>query len=315
MRPTTLLIVRSANGLDNVIVLASNVAIALDGRSGRELWRTVLPAAASEGAALNDVRGSQLFIVDNSRQRIFLIDGNSGTLTSQTDLAGRVYGPPVPYNHEGLLIAFEDGRIETRDRAGRIIKSGDVSSAVTTPPLFVKGPRGGLVLVGTRSGLTALDGGDLHALGRVALKDDAPRGALVAADLDGNGATEVIMLTNRGHVVAVNASDGKILWDAPGASDAASIALADVNGDRVLDVLIAGGQDFAMALSGRDGSLLWKEESAPLFVANHTAASLMPRSLVAVAHGSGALLIGIDPSRIGLRAVEFSKGRVAATSH
>jgi outer membrane protein assembly factor BamB len=149
----------------------------------------------------------------------------------------------------------------------------------------------------------------------VALKDDAPRGALVAADLDGNGATEVIMLTNRGHVVAVNASDGKILWDAPGASDAASIALADVNGDRVLDVLIAGGQEFAMALSGRDGSLLWKEESAPLFVANHTGASLMPRSLVAVAHGSGALLIGVDPSRVGLRAVEFSKGRVAAASY
>ena len=77
----------------------------------------------------------------------------------------------------------------------------------------------------------------------------------------------------------------------------------------MLDVLVAGGQTFAMALSGRDGSVVWKEDEPTALVANH-AASLAPRSLIAAPHGPGILLIGSDPSRIGLRAVEFPRGTV-----
>jgi outer membrane protein assembly factor BamB len=311
--PIVPLLVKSRTGLDNVVVLANGTARALDGTTGRELWRAALPAPASSGSA----SGSELFIIDNSLQRLFLMDGGTGKLIAAFELPSRSFGAPVAFDHKGqrgVMIGFENGRIELRDVNGKTIRSGNAGSPATTRPLLVSGPRGGLVMLGTRSGLTAFDSEDLHALGRVALKDDTPTGTLAAADLDGDGVAEVIMLTEHGRVVAVNTSDGKILWESFSTNDAQSVTFADVDGDHVLDVLMAGGQTFALALSGRDGSVVWKEDAPAALVANH-AASVAPRSVLAAPHGSGILLIGIDPSRIGLRAVGFFRGTVRPVSH
>jgi outer membrane protein assembly factor BamB len=157
--------------------------------------------------------------------------------------------------------------------------------------------------------LTALTAAELRPLGMVAIKDDAPRGILTAQDLDADGFPEVIMMTDRGRVVAVNATDGKTLWDTTIGNETDTVAFADLNGDRVLDVVIAGGQTFALALSGRDGSVVWKDNEPPMVAANH-AASLAPRSVITVPYGSGALLIASDPSRTGLRAIGFPRGTV-----
>jgi len=308
--------VKTRTGLDNVVVLSTSTVFALAGASGRELWRASLPAPPSSGVALSGPHTSELFIIDNSLQRLFLVDGGAGKLIAQTELPSRAFGAPVAFAHDGqpgVMIAFENGRIEFRDLTGKTLRAGDAGSPATTRPLFVNGPRGGLVLLGTRSGLTAFDSADLRALGRVALKNGAPRGTLSAADLDGDGVAEVIMLTDQGHIVAVNTADGKILWESLSANDAQSVAFADVNGDHVLDVLVAGGQAFAMALSGRDGSVVWKEDEPPALAANH-AASLATRSLITAPHGSGILVIGTDPSRIGLRAVAFPEGTVRPLS-
>jgi outer membrane protein assembly factor BamB len=311
--PIAPLLLKSRTGLDNVVVLANGTARALDGASGRELWRTALPAPASGGAAVE----SKLFIIDNSLQRVFLIDGGTGKLSAQTELTSRAFGAPVAFDHRGqrgVMIAFENGGIELRDLNGKVIRSGNAGSPATTKPLFVSGPRGGLVLLGTKGGLTAFDSEDLRALGRVGLQDDTPRGTLCAADLSGDGVAEVIMLTEHGRVIAVNAVDGKILWKSLGSSDAQSVAFADVDGDHVLDILVASGQTFAMALSGRDGSVIWKDDEASVLVANHVT-SLAPRAVIAAPHGAGILLIGIDPTRIGLRAVAFPRGSVKPSPH
>jgi len=311
--PMAPLLVKSRHGLDNVVVLANGTARALDGASGRELWRTALPAPASSGVALD----SELFIIDNSLQRLFLIDSLTGKLSAQAELPSRAFGAPVAFDHAGqraVMIAFENGGLEFRDLNGKTIRSGNAGSPVTTKPLFVSGPRGGLVLLGTRGGLTAFDSEDLRALGRVALRDDAPRGTLSTADLFGDGVAEVIMLTEHGRVVVVNAVDGKILLESFSTNDAQSVAFADLDGDHVLDILVAGGQSFAMALSGRDGSVIWTDDGPAAQAANHTT-SLAARSVLAAPHGSGILLIGIDPSRIGLRAIAFPRGSVRAASH
>jgi outer membrane protein assembly factor BamB len=304
------LVIRSRSGLDNVVVLAGSVATQIDGVSGRELWRAELPAAASSGMVLSDQHTSEIIVVDNSLQRIFILGENDGNIIAQVRLPHRIVGAPVSFDDKGsarVVLAFDNGLVEMRDKAGAVVRSGDAGSPATTPPLFVKGTRGDLVLVGTRSGLTALNAEDLHALGRVAIKDDAPRGTLSAEDLDGDGIAEVIMLTDGGRVVAVKAGDGKILWEVSVGNDEETVAFADLNGDRVLDVVLAGRQSFAMALSGHDGSIVWKDNEPPALVANH-AAPLTARSILAVPYGSGILLIGSDPSRTDLRAIEFPKG-------
>jgi outer membrane protein assembly factor BamB len=306
---STVLLLRSRAGLDNVLVLSGVNVVAIEGTSGRELWRTTLPTAAASGTVINDHRSAEILLIDNSLQRLIALDASNGNLGTQIRLPHRVVGGPVSLFGPGtgrVVLAYDTGQIEIRDGAGAVVRSGNAGSPATTPPLFVRGRRGDFILVGTRSGLTALTAEELNPLGMVASQGDPPRGKLAAQDLDGDGSAEVIMSTNSGRVVAVSAADGKIVWEATVGDDGQSVAFADVNADGVLDVVLAGGQIFALALSGRDGSVVWKDTEPSALVANHSNA-VAPRSILAMPNGSSLLLISGDASRTGLRAVEFSK--------
>ena len=303
-----LFLLKSRSGLDNMIVLNGVNVTRIEGATGRDLWQMNLPAVANSGAVLNDQQGAEIFLVDNSLQRLFVLDGNDGNILAQVRLSHRVVGAPAGFVDQGLgriLLAFENGDVEVRGRGGALLRAGSAGSPATTPPLFVRGTRENLVLVGTRSGLTALSADDLRPLGRVAIDGDAQRGNLSAADLNGDGTVEVIMMTEHGRMVVVNATDGKTLWEAAGRSEGEAAAFADLDNDGVLDVLMAAGQTFALALSGRDGSIMWKDDESFVPVANH-APSIAPRTVIAMPFASGTLVIAADPSRTGLRAIEFS---------
>ena len=300
------LIISSRAGRDNVLICAGTLAMEIEGATGRELWRASLPSSAAAAAVISDRGHAQVVIVDNSLQRLFILSELDGGLLSQVRLPARAFGPPVANIAQGaseFLIAYETGAIELRGATGAVIRAGSTGSPPTTAPIFVRGPRGNLVLIGTRDGLTAMTADELQPLGRVVLKDDAPRGILMSQDLDGDGFAEILMTTARRHVVAVNATDGKIIWDAT-ADQPSAFAFGDINGDGIRDVFIAPAQAFAMALSGRDGSVLWKDVEQPELAANH-AGSVQKRALVAVPGVSGLLLIGGDPTLTGLRAVAF----------
>ena len=239
------------------------------------------------------------------------MNGLTGSLISQTLLPARVVGPPTPVVDQSgtLLIAYENGEVEVRDKAGRLIRSGSAGSPALTGPVIVKGRRQDLVLIGTREGLTAMTAADLRPLGRVTIKDDSPRGNLIAQDLDGDGVAEVIMTTQRGHLIAIHSEDGKIIWDTLVSSDSQALAFADLDGDGFLDVIVPGAQAFATAFSGRDGATIWKDTETSDSVANHPT-SYQSRGLVSAPLRSGVLLISSDASRTGLRAIEFPKPAV-----
>ncbi|MGQ0761405.1 MAG: outer membrane protein assembly factor BamB family protein [Acidobacteriota bacterium] len=293
-----------ARGGDNVLVLAGKLAILIDGRTGRELWRTMLPGNAVAAIA----SGTSAFVVDSSLRKLFVIDPNLGRVISEAALPRRAVGSPAIITYRGaraVAVALDDGGQRVFDESGKLIIAANAGSPATTAPLMVRTALGELVLVGTRSGLTALAAEDLRPLGRVTLKDDTPRGSLIAQDLDSDGRTEVVMFTERGRIVIVKSDEGRIVWEAD-AGRAESAAFADVNGDRVLDLLLAGREGFAFALSGRDGSVVWKDERVSSVTANH-APSAAPRGTLAVPSVSGVLIIAADPNRTGLRAIEFPK--------
>jgi outer membrane protein assembly factor BamB len=307
---SSVLVVPGKLRLDNVVVLQGSQAVELEGSTGRELWRAALPIPAAAATRLNDRSGSLLVIIDESYRRMLMIDEATGGIKGQLTLPARLIGPPVSMNDgSGIVLAYQSGDIEIRDSSAAVVRSANVGSTVTTPPLVVRGQTADLILLGTRAGLSALNAGDLRALGRVTIPDDAPRGKLVAQDLNSDGVAEVILATERGHLIAVNATNGKIVWDAPVQDHGDSLAFADVDGDRVLDVFVSGERKSPMALSGRDGSVIWKDDDNSTLATNHATAA-GARDLVAIASGSNITLIAIEPSGTGLRAITFSNAQV-----
>jgi len=171
-----------------------------------------------------------------------------------------------------------------------------------------------VLVVGTNKGLTALSMPELKTLGTIVADDDSVHGMLSDADVNGDGTTEIVMVTKRGRVALVSTVDGNVIWYAEGAMDAASATFGDLNADGVLDVIVPGGAAFAIGLSGRDGSLIWKVDEDGGRRAESNPAKGTRALVVAETLNGGAVLVGSDPSRIGLRAVELPKGALKAAT-
>jgi outer membrane protein assembly factor BamB len=301
-----LLVVPGPAGLNDILAFDGPAVLRIEGKSGRELWRTPLPAAVASAVIARGAGATVFAVVDNSLRKLLVLNAANGNLMAQASLPARIMGSPVAVVDHGatFLLGYETGDVELRDQSGIRIRSGSAGSPATTGPILVKGRQQDLVLIGTREGLTAMRAADLRPLGREAIKGDAPRGTLVAQDLDGNGVPEVLMSTERGHLTAVSSEDGKILWDVSVDADASTIGFADLNGDKVSDVIITSTQTFAIALSGRDGSTIWKDGEASQLAANHV--NTRPsRGLAIVPTSNGIVLISSDVSRTSLRAIEF----------
>ena len=144
-----------ARGGDNILVLAGKLATLIEGRTGRELWRTTLPGNAVAAMA----SGTSAFVVDSSLRKLFVIDANLGRVISEAVLPRRAAGNPAIITYRGaraVAVALDDGGLHVFDESGKLIIAANAGSPATTAPLTVRTARGELVLVGTRSGLTAL---------------------------------------------------------------------------------------------------------------------------------------------------------------
>jgi outer membrane protein assembly factor BamB len=310
--PFTPLLLERKDKPIGVLVAFDGGLRALDGATGREMWRAALPGEPVAGVALSTENEGTVTIsvFDNSHTLTFL-KGDTGQVISQTKLEGSIVGRPVPINVKnelGVLLALNNGTLDVRNIAGVSILAIRVDSTITAAPLIVRGPRGNLLMLGTEVGLVALDATALTPLWRVATEADAPQGTFASADLDGDGNDEVVMITRRGRIVVINLSTGKIKWFTEGAADSAKAVFADLNGDGTRDVLVAGGSAFAVGYSGKDGALIWRadESSSGRPVENATS----PRVLATAPFGSGGspLIVGADPGRTGLRAVGLPVG-------
>lgn len=313
----TPVLIEGRDSLTNVVVGFDGGVRAIEGSTGRELWRTALANRAIGGAVATPAGGgARTLLIAGDNSSLTVIDPATGKIVSETRLDNPVMAAPTVFPTGGgsaVALSLAGGTLDVRDHAGQRLRFVKMDTNITTPALFVPSSRVALILVGTENGLISLSADELKPLGRIATESDAPAGTLSAADLDGDGALEVLMLTRRGRLVAVGTTDGKIKWFTPGATDASSAAFADLNSDGVLDVLVAGGQDFARGFSGRDGSLIWKaEEDAKGSAQEGTSAGT--RALVTGTFGAGstAYVVGTDTARTGLRAVGLPKDSVKA---
>lgn len=312
----TPVIFNASQGLANVLVAFDAGVRALEGATGRELWRVQLDEEATSGVAAdyNQQTTSRLVVIYGGGKTLLIINPENGQVINKTKIGSPVVGSPVPFVHDNtreMALTLKDGTLQVRAEDGTLNVETKINTKFTTAPVYVKGPYVEMILVGMERGLIAFEASDLHPMGKIDFSRDGPRGTLNVSDLDGDGAPEVIAVTDTGRVATISTITGQVAWVADGATDADSAAFADLDGDGVQDVIVAAGTKFAQGLSGRDGRLLWTAEEEN---ARGAQAQQMARSLVIAKAGNSSFLVGSDSTNTGLRAIELPRlGQRAAS--
>jgi outer membrane protein assembly factor BamB len=305
---TPLVLPASAESRSVVVVAFADGVRALDGETGRELWRTALEGRLAGGAVAQmqggDARTADFAIATGDPNMLYVLDSKNGSVVSRTKLSGAIIGAPIPFRHGdvlGIAYSLDNRQLDIRRRDGSVVRAIKFDVPFTTPPLVLTTQSTALVVIGTEHGLIFFEGSELKPLGRITTEKDSPRGRLTAADLDNDGAFEIVMVTQNGRV-AVISSAGKVNWAAEGATDAYMATFANLNNDGVLDVIAASGASFALGFSGRDGTVLWRADENPK--PNAATGDVTLRTLTGSFSSTGVpLLVGGDANRSAVRAV------------
>ena len=303
---------------DSIVVAFDGGVRALRGETGREVWRATLEGRPASGVAgdLNGDGKTEVAVVTRDPHRLYVLEGSTGHLLAEKKLGSEVVGNPILLTAgepRGVALALKEGAVEILGLNGNAIRRTNVTSEIMTAPLVVRNSGNALMVVGTREGLLTLTLDELKTTGRIVTEGDGVQGTLTAADLDGDGTVEIIMLTRSGRAALVSTVAGKVKWYSAGATDGESAVFADVNSDGVLDVIVPGGDAFAVGYSGSDGSLVWKVEETG--GRRQSSGKARRREfMIAPAQGGSGLVVGSDPSRVGLRAVELPKGALRAAA-
>jgi outer membrane protein assembly factor BamB len=306
--PFTPLIINSATWSPRIIVAFDKGVRALDGPSGRELWKSDIAGYPVSGLVVDAGKtgGPTIYLVGEKPNKLLVLDGNSGQLEADIKLRDEATGTPLLLNgtrERGLLVPLKGGVVELLGLDGSHLKSIRLGSELTTQPVVVQTSRGVLMLAGMKSGLAAFDTATFKPLGPIAIEGaDYPTGTLSVADLDGDKIPEVVMTTNSGRVMAVDVAQEKIKWSANVSSEAPAIAFADLNSDTRLDVVLSGKNSFAFGLSGIDGSVIWDSgEEARGPIGRDGSHGVLAAARV---NDGRIMVVGNDRSWAGLRAFE-----------
>ncbi|APR88415.1 Putative aggregation factor core protein MAFp3, isoform C [Minicystis rosea] len=161
-----------------------------------------------------------------------------------------------------VLLGKGDGTFRQAYRDGRTN-----ASAMTFGDFDGDGKLDAALCLWRQNGITILPGkGDgTFAKDRpIQIATDGPAAAIAAADLDGDGHTDLVVSTGGSLLVILGKGDGTFASPRPvaGAPGAASIATADLDGDGRIDLVLAGG-DVTAALINTDGGTFRITETVP----------------------------------------------------
>lgn len=318
--PFTPLVVSSPRqGTSNVLVAFDGGVRLLEGETGRELWRASVNGKPTSGCVMpssDAADPTEIAVAAEAPSTLYVLNSASGATISKANLDGDVIGLPIPFQssaERGVALALKGAMIEVRRSNGTRMRAVKFDVPFVTPPLVISTSRATLVAVGTAHGLLFLDG-ELKPLGRITTEGESPRGRLAAADLNGDGKVEIVMLLSQGRIAVVSA-EGKIDWSAQGGRDAFTPAFADLDRDGYLDVIAADDSVFARGYSGRDGTIIWQGDDEPKSAPATGDETRTLRTLAVAPNEAGApLVVGGDRVRGTLRAVGLPAGSVKVAS-
>jgi outer membrane protein assembly factor BamB len=277
---------------------------AMDIQTGTQSWSTELkgrPVAGVLDPSGVGVDANRIYVID-SQNRFYAIDGETGDIRKEEKLRAHPTGQLSLLPGRGVLVATTDQALELRGLNGRFLKKIQINAGVTTAPVVVKTRRGSLLIVGTRQGLAGFDAATLRPLGLLTLDNgDYPVFGPVTAELDNDEDAELLIITSRGSVAAVDSDLGRLKWIVRVGTGADSLSVVDMDGDGRSDVVIPGNTGSVMALSSLDGSVIWEAEQQSI------RESVDSRLLVTQKSKAGRLLLAVRRSS-GIAAIELMPG-------
>jgi len=272
---------------------------AVDTSSGAQLWSTALRSRPVAGTIDSNGRDAENVYVIDSQNRLYVVDAEGGRIRKEVKLRHQAVGRVSLVPGKGVLVPTADQTLELYGFNGKFLKEIQVKGDITASPLAAKTSRGLILLVGTRQGIAAFDTATWRPLGLLTFDNgEYPVSEPVAAELDNDIDPEVLTITNRGSVAAVDSDLGKLKWLARVATTSATLSVVDVNGDGSSDVVIPGNTGAAMALSSVDGSVVWQAAESSENLDSEfllTQRSRDGRLLVAVCRSSGVAGFELQP--------------------
>lgn len=249
-----------AQGQSLVVVAFEHGVRALSLATGKEIWRLELARKPFAGEVLESgAENPALFLIDDRRDGLLVIDGLTGTVRRKLTLSARANSPPVRIPNRGLLLQLKR-ELKLLNAHGDEIDSLSLTADPTTHAIVTESSLGTVLLVGTRAGLDAYRVGNFQPLGRLSLQNgEYPLGDLVLADLNGDRLNEIVMQTSQNRITAVDVGKGALAWSIDPKSGPNSIAAIDLDRDGKEEILLIGRDHRLVAFSG-EGTEIWQSE-------------------------------------------------------
>lgn len=252
----TLVDVDGDGTLDVLVGTSTGHAVALEGRTGKKLWQTLVGTNGRRGVeggiGVGDVDGDgKLELVAGGGDGSLAVLRLDGTIAWKVKYPSSIVAPPsiVELDAHGaaeILAAWSDGRVAIFDgKSSEVLWSaqsetdrGDLD-AIVAAPVALPGPRVGSIVVAT-SGNTKSEG--LVLFGERERRFRSIEGRVTASPvvmrLDPDSTPDAIVGTLAGDLVAIDATGGRTFLAAIGAPIEASPLLADVDADGVRDLIV-----------------------------------------------------------------------------
>jgi outer membrane protein assembly factor BamB len=239
------------------------------------LWTTVVgrtdqhtTMAVAGKTVLIGTHGGSLDALEEAADGVYLIDGTTGHTNRMIATPGRgrrdVNGIAVDAGR--VFFSTGNGQVVAAQLDGKVTWAKPLGSEALAAPTLVEVNGDGTldVVVGDQTGrVHALDGRTGNSLWTRSLPTSATTGptieaGIAAADLDGDGAKELVTASWDGTVAAFHASTGETLWSTHDDGRVrASPVIVDVNGDGRPEVIAAWETGAVRILDGATGREMW----------------------------------------------------------
>ncbi len=261
--------------------------LALSGATGQTLWTHEVRGEVVGSPAMADVNGDGTLdaVIGGRDVQMWALDGRTGEQIWAFETGAWTASPAVVWHNDVPTFLITVGGLGSRE--------GDPDFDRTNPEHHLDRWSPGR--------LYAVSGADGGLVGRLTSEEYEYYASPAVADVDGDGAPEVIIgsggHTRGGEVIVVGMGDYKPIWSQPSGAKGivSSLCTAELDGDGLPDVIAASEDQHAAAYRGYDGEPLWRIDREGLeYVSSPSAGWGMRRDspTVMVAGATGSWLDG-----------------------